>query len=140
MRQSLSLLLVVLTGASACERRHPPDPRPMVQKAMHGVLVYPRSLVVGMEAGEDAAQITLATEDSVGEVASWFRQALTLNHWTLQSDVTGADGSVSIAATRGNRPLWITLRPNVGAPGTTYMVIGAVVAEGDSLRLQDSVR
>jgi hypothetical protein len=62
-----------------------------------------------------------------------------LNQWTLQSDMTGNDGSVSIAAQRGKRPLWITLRPNVGGPGTTYTIIGAVVVDADSLRVQDSL-
>ncbi len=111
----------------------------MVRQALHGVLVYPQSLQIGMAAGEEAAQITLTTVDSIERVASWFRQALMLNRWTLQSDVTGNDGSVSIAALRGKRPLWITLRPNVGGPGTTYTIIGAVVVESDSLRLQDSL-
>jgi hypothetical protein len=41
---------------------------------------------------------------------------------------------------KGTRPLWVTLRPNVGAAGTTYTVIGAVVAEGDSLRVADSAK
>jgi hypothetical protein len=62
-------------------------------------------------------------------VADWFRRSLTLNGWTLQSDLTSNDGSVTISATRGKRPLWITLRPNQGAPGTTYTMVGALVAD-----------
>ena len=111
----------------------------MVQKAMQGVLVYPLSTEVGIAAGADAAQVTLTTTDSAGKVARWFRQALLANGWTLVSDATSPDGSISMSATQGKRPLWITLHPNVGAPGTTYTVIGAVVAQ-DSAAVRDSAR
>lgn len=107
----------------------------MVQKAMQGVLVYPLSSEVGIAAGADAAQVTLTSADSIGKVARWFRQALLANGWTLVSDATNPDGSISMSATQGKRPLWITLHPNVGAPGTTYTVIGAVV---DSAAAVDS--
>jgi len=139
MRRFLPVLLLAVAVTTACERRRAPDPRPMVRQALRGVIVYPQSMQIGMAAGEDAAQITLTTPDSIGRVASWFRQALMVNRWTLESDVTGNDGTVSIAAQRGKRPLWITLRPNSGAPGTTYTIIGAVVVDADSLRVQDSL-
>jgi hypothetical protein len=126
MRRPVALLVALLL-AIACERRQPPDPSAMVHKALAGVLVYPHSSPVSMSAGEDAAQMTLSTADSLGRVVSWFRQFLALNGWTLQSDVTTGD-SVSIAATKGQRPLWVNLRANVGAPGTTYTVIGTVAA------------
>jgi len=140
MRHAPFVLLLLLAGPVACDRRRGPDPRPIIEKTMHGIFVYPRSVALTMAAGEDAAQITLATQDSVASVARWFREALPLNGWLLQSDVTANDGSISIVAMKGARPLWVTLRPNVGAPGTTYTVIGAVVAEGDSLRMADSLK
>jgi hypothetical protein len=127
MRRHLLLSFIFLAPIAACERRQEADPRAMVQKAMRGVLVYPLSSEVGIAAGADAAQVTLATADSIGQVARWFRQALLANGWTLVSDATNPDGSISMSATQGKRPLWITLHPNVGAPGTTYTVIGAVV-------------
>jgi hypothetical protein len=34
---------------------------------------------------------------------------------------------------KDGRPLWVTIRPTVGAPGTTYPLVG-VVLEGDSIR------
>jgi hypothetical protein len=101
----------------------------MVRKALAGVLVYPLSTEVGIEAGADAAQATLASADSVGKVANWFRRSLVANGWSLQSDITNGDGSVAISATQGNRPLWITLRPRPGGQGTTYTVIGGIVSE-----------
>ena len=139
MRRFLLVLLLAVAITAACERRRAPDPRPMVRQALRGVLVYPQSMQISMAAGEEAAQVTLTTMDSIGRVASWFRRTLMANQWTLESDVTGNDGSVSIAVLRGKRPLWITLRPNSGGPGTTYTIIGAVVVDADSLRLRDSL-
>ncbi|MGH7614870.1 MAG: hypothetical protein ACREMW_12620 [Gemmatimonadales bacterium] len=138
MRQFLPLLLVAI-AVVACERRRAPDTRAMVRQTLHGVIVYPHSVELGAAAGEDAAEITLTTADSIAPVANWFREVLRLNRWELQSDVTGADGSVSIAALRDKRPMWIMLRPNVGGPGTTYSIIGALVTDADSVRLPDSL-
>lgn len=132
-----TLLLLVLIVVAACNRPQPPDTRAMLRKSLHGVLVYPRSTLVDASSGSDAAQVTLTTIDSVGVVATWFRSELSLNGWALQSDVTNGDGSIAITAQNGSRPLWITLRPNVGGPGSTYTVIGAVV-EGDSVSVADS--
>lgn len=131
------LLLLMLTAVAACNRPQPPDTRAMLRKSLHGVLVYPRSTLVDATSGTDAAQVTLTTLDSVAVVASWFRAELNLNGWALQSDVTNGDESIAIVAQKGSRPLWITLRPNVGGPGSTYTVIGAVVS-GDSMAVAES--
>jgi hypothetical protein len=135
MRPTIVLLLI---AAAACNRPQPPDTRATLRQSLHGVLVYPRSTLIDVASGSDAAQVTLTTLDSVGVVASWFRSELNLNGWALQSDLTSGDGSIAIAVQKGNRPLWITLRPNVGGPGSTYTVIGAVVS-GDSMAVADSV-
>jgi hypothetical protein len=132
-----TLVLLLLAAAAACNRPQPPDTRAMLRKSLRGVLVYPRSTLVDAASGADAAQVTLTTLDSVAVVAAWFRAELNLNGWALQSDVTSGDGSIAIAAQKGSRPLWITLRPNVGGPGSTYTVIGAVVS-GDSMAVSDS--
>ena len=132
MRLHHFAVIVAVTLVAGCERRQPPDPHAMVQKTMHGVLAYPMSVQVSVSAGEDAAQVTMTSPDSVAKVAAWYRRTLATNGWTLTSDVTGADGSTTMSASQGKRPLWITLRRNEGAPGTTYTVIGAVVA-GDSV-------
>jgi hypothetical protein len=124
MRRSVAFL-ALLVLAAACDRREPPDPRAMLHKALFGVLVYPLSSEVSVAAGADAAQVTMSTRDSLAKVAGWFRQSLIANGWTLQSDVTSGD-SIAIVAMLGKRPLWLTLRSNVGAPGTTYTIIGAV--------------
>lgn len=137
MRPSPTILMLALAAAPACNRPEPPDTSAMLRKSLHGVLVYPRSSLVDATSGADAAQVTLTTLDSVGVVARWFRDELNLNGWALQSDVTSGDGSIAITASKGSRPLWITLRANVGGPGSTYTVIGAAVS-GDSLSVADS--
>jgi hypothetical protein len=105
----------------------------MLRKTLHGVLVYPRSTLVDAASGTEAAQVTLTSPDSVSLVAGWFRTELNLNGWTLESDVTNRDGSIAITASKGSRPLWITLRPNIGGPGSTYTVIGAAVSDSASV-------
>jgi hypothetical protein len=129
MRLHHFAFLVAVTLVAGCERRRPPDPHAMVQRTLKGVLVYPMSVQVSVSAGEDAAQVTMTSQDSVAKVAGWYRRSLATNGWTLTSDVTSADGSTTMSATQGKRPLWITVRRNEGAPGTTYTLIGAVVAQ-----------
>ena len=49
-------------------------------------------------------------------------------HLTLRMErALPADGTVSIYAQKGTKPLWISLKPSVAAPGTTYTMIGATV-------------
>src|SRR5690348_16637877 len=109
MRPALLLFAATVAGFVACDRPQP-DTATMLRKSLRGVLVYPRATVVDMASGTDAAQVTLTSLDSIALVAAWFRQAMTLNGWVLQSDVTNRDGSIAISATKGNRPLWVTLR------------------------------
>ena len=126
------LLPLLLVGAVcvACERpaeRH--EDRDFAAKVLTGILAYPQSSVVGVAAGSEAAQATLSAPDPVGQVAQWYRQVLHLNGWELESDVVAADGSISIMARKDKRPLWITLKPTVGGPGTTYTLIGADITQ-----------
>jgi len=128
MRTTLLLALLGAAAVVACEKRGQADPRPIVSRALRGVLVYPLSTEVSIAAGTDAGQATLTTVDSLPQVAAWFRQALKLNGWTLQSDQMGRDGTITMYAEQDKRPLWITLKGNVGGPGTTYTVIGGIVS------------
>ncbi len=91
-----------------------------------------------MAAGDQAAQLTLTSRDSLAKIANWYREVFQLNKWTLESDLTNADGSVSIMATRDARTVWLTLHPNVGAEGTTYTLIGAIPA--DSAAVAESAK
>ncbi|MGH7537244.1 MAG: hypothetical protein ACREMF_01300 [Gemmatimonadales bacterium] len=138
-RTCLSLLVAIAVSAS-CERRRGPDPQSMVRKTLHGVLVYPQSVTIDVAAGEEAAQVTLTSKDPPERVARWFRQSLSLNGWTVESDLTNRDGSIAIVAIKGEQPLWLSLRPTEGGEGTTYLVIGADVAGPDSTAVADSSR
>ena len=121
-------LCVVAAAAllGACDR--PPDmaQREKAAAALQGVLAYPGSTPLTVSAGEDAGQVSFATPAAVRDVAAWYRLTLRLNAWELRSDAVTGDGTISIYAVKGQQPLWILLKPNVGGPGTTYTLIGAV--------------
>ena len=122
-----SFLILALSLAVACER--PGDDersRIATGKALEGTLAYPRSSMVSLSAGEEAAQLIMSSPDSVPIVATWFLQALALNHWDVKRTVSDRSGTVTIYAEQGKRPLWLTLRPNVGGPGTTYTMVGVI--------------
>lgn len=123
-------LVVVLTLLAACDR--PGDPeraRKAAGRALSGALTYPRSTPVTVAAGEEAAQLTMTSPDSVPMIVAWFRQALPLNGWIIQKEAGGAGGEMSLYAQKGARPLWITFRPNVGAAGTSYTMTGEIPAD-----------
>lgn len=128
MPRSIVLLGVLLFAA--CDRPKEPDARQMASRALQGALSYPGSKIVKIAAGTDAAEVTLTTSDSVAQVATWFRTALSLNNWQLRNEGRGKDGAFTIYAEKPDgRPLWLTLRPN--GTGTTYTLIGAII-EPDS--------
>ena len=123
-------LCIVLALLAACER--PGDSeraRVAAGRALSGTLAYPRSTPVTVAAGEEAAQLTMTSQDSLPVIVAWFRRALQLNGWAIQREATGRAGDVTLYAQKGDRPLWITLRANVGAVGTTYTMIGEIPAD-----------
>jgi hypothetical protein len=127
-----SFVLLSILAFAACDRPKEPDARQLASRALQGALSYPGSTIVKIAAGTDAAEVTLTTRDSVAAVALWFRQALTLNGWVLRNEGKAAGGAVTIYAEKPDgRPLWLTLKPNSGGPGTTYTLIGAII-EPDS--------
>ena len=133
MPRSFIFGLLAVVAVAGCEKRHAAESRAMASRVLQGVLVFPRSQVVSVASGTDAAQVELSPETSLDAVAAWYRQTLRLNGWDLKSDGRLADGGVTIYAELGKRPLWITLHPTVGGPGTTYNLIGAQVV-GDTVK------
>jgi hypothetical protein len=134
MRRSIPFFLALALLAAGCDRdRGAGQDRAFASRVLKGALAYPGSSVVSISAGSDAAQVDLSTAAAVQDVAAWYRQALPLNGWAIHSDAADQSGSVTIYADKGKRPLWITLRPNVGGSGSTYTLIGAIAA-GDSIR------
>ena len=137
MNRPLSLALALVLCA-ACERPgERTSERELAAKLLSGVLAYPHSTLVGVSAGQDAAQATFTTPAPLPTVAAWYREALTLNGWQVRTDQAMADGSIAISADSGRRPLWITLRANAGAPGTTYTLVGAIL-RADTTKAQRS--
>jgi hypothetical protein len=124
----VAIVLAVLAG---CERPgdNPAETRKLAGKALSGTLAYPRSTLVSVSAGTEAAQLVLSSPDSMKVVADWFLRALPLNGWDVKRTLSDGKGGVTIYAEHGKRPLWLTLHPNVGGPGTTYTMIGVIPAD-----------
>src|SRR3989442_12311860 len=99
-------LLTALALLAACERpgERAAD-RELAAKVLRDALVYPRSRMVSFSAGRDAAEVVLTTEAPVAEVATWFRQALRLNGWDLNGDVTAGGGAIPLSAVPPKAPL-----------------------------------
>jgi hypothetical protein len=134
MRRSIPLLLALALLAAGCDRdRNSEQDRALAGRVLRGVLAYPRSSLVSVSAGNEAAELAFSSPAAVADVAQWYRQMLVLNGWEVTSDIAQADGSVSMYAQKNKQPLWLTLRPNVGGPGTSYTMVGAVV-EPDSAK------
>jgi len=130
MRRSVPWFLALTLVAVGCDRdRNAAEERALAARALKGALAYPGSAIVSISVGSDAAQVDLSTGAAVETVADWYRRALRLNGWEIHSDAADASGAVTIYAAKGKRPVWITLRPNVGGAGTTYTVIGASPAD-----------
>jgi hypothetical protein len=122
---------------AACERPGSPEKaRAAAAQALRGTLAYPGSSVLSVSAGNEAAQLALVTPASLDEVATWYRRALPLNHWDVKRDTKDQNDVVTIYAEQDRRPLWITLRPNVGGAGTTYTLVGVFAdsTKADSTR------
>jgi hypothetical protein len=133
-------ILLALAGAAgaagACNRgTDTTAQRQLAGRVLKGALAYPNSALIGVAAGEDAAELRFTSPDAPKDVAAWFREVLPMNKWELEHDAVNRDGSIVIYAKQGERPLWITLSPHQGGPGTSYTMIGAVV-EGDSVRVR----
>lgn len=120
-------VLVVLALLAACERPGGPEQtRRAAGRALSGALAYPRSTLVSVSAGSEAAQLIMSSPDSVTVVAKWFLRVLPLNQWDVKRTVDDGRGTITIYAEQAKRPLWLTLRPSVGGPGTTYTMIGVI--------------
>jgi hypothetical protein len=138
MPRILRPLLVALSICLACDRpAEQTKEREFAAKLLQGLLAYPRSTLVTVTAGQDAAQVTLSAPAPAAEVSKWYREMLRLNGWDLQNDAVANDGSVTIYAEKGRRPLWIMLTAEAGGAGTRYTLIGAQLPQ-DSADAQRS--
>ena len=130
MRRSIPFFLALALVAAGCDRdRGARQDRAFAARVLKGALAYPGSTIINISAGSEAAQVDLTTTAPVQDVAKWYRQALTVNGWEIHNDAADHSGTVTIYADKGKRPLWITLRPNVGGAGSSYTLIGAIAAD-----------
>ena len=135
MPRAFHFLAAIVLLAAACERPgNPEQARALAARALRGALAYPQSSVVSVSAGDDAAELVLSSPDSVGTVAAWYRHTLPLNGWVVKRDARDRNGTVTILAQQGDRPLWLTFRPNVGGAGSTYTMVGAILATDSTKR------
>src|SRR6267378_3890911 len=82
-------LVLVCAALLACERPGSPEQtRRLAGQALQGTLAYPRSTIVGISAGEEAAQLVLSSPDSVQVIAKWFVKALGMNNWDIKRNIT----------------------------------------------------
>ncbi len=134
MSRAAPLLLVLPLLVAGCERRADGgQERTFAARALRGVLAFPQSSLISVAAGEEAAEVVLTTPVAMPDVAQWYRTNLPANGWELKTDQVDRAGAVTMYAEKGKRPLWLTLRANAGGAGTTYTLVGAVVA-GDTIK------
>jgi hypothetical protein len=128
-----ALVAVVALTAVGCERpsERAIRDRQFAGRILQGTLAYPPSVLVSVSTASDAAEIVMSTEASPAAVVAWYREALRLNGWEIRSEAKDPEGGIALYAQRGERPLWIRMRPS--GNGTTYSLIGAAV-EGDTIR------
>jgi hypothetical protein len=118
------LLLVI---AASCAREQ--SPPAASAELLAGIPAFPGSRPVSSSAGADAVQSGYLAAQRPDSVASWYRAWLVKDGWEISGDVRGGDGSITLHAEKGTRPLWLILQPLADHLGTRYSVIGA---EADS--------
>ena len=99
-----------------------------VGEALPGLPLPPEARVVSRAGTAQALQITFQSTWPQDSLTSYYRMVLSNGEWTLQSDVTDAEGASVLYATREGPPIWIRIFRTPGAPGSTAVIAGAVVA------------
>ena len=121
------VVLVTLATVAACERPGSDrTEREVVGEALKGLVTYPRSSLVSVSAGRDAAQLVLSAPAPAETVAAWYRRTLRRNGWELRADGMQPDGSISLYADSGRRSVWITFAPGAAGAATTYTLVGDI--------------
>ena len=132
MLRPLCALFALAVLLSGCERpsERAARERAFAGRVLQGVLVFPRSTLTSVATADDAAEVELSTSASPDAVLTWYRDALRLNGWDIRSEAKESGDGTALYAQRGQRPLWIRIRPRDG--GTRYSLVGAQV-KGDTI-------
>jgi hypothetical protein len=99
--------------------------------ALPVLLVPPEAQMVGRSGSEDALQITFRSQWDEERLASYYRELLGRDPWTLVSDAEDHAGALVLYAERDGPPLWIRIDKAVGAAGSMVEISGAVVGSAE---------
>jgi hypothetical protein len=124
------LLVLALTATAAgCERAKPVK-TPELAEALPDLYLPSRFSFVSRSGSEDALQITVRTPLKPEEVGEYYRNLLTRDPWTMESDMKDREGALTLHATRqGKPPIWVRISPDTAYNATLVQVSGAVVKE-----------
>ena len=122
------LLLALGATAAGCERAKPVK-TPDLAEALPDLYLPDRFSFVSRSGSEDALQITVRTPQTVTQVAEYYRNLLTRDPWKIESDTRGADGALTLHATRQGPPIWVRIAPDTAFNATLVQVSGAVVKD-----------
>jgi len=100
-----------------------------VAEVLPGLPLPPAARVVSRAGTPEALQITFQSLIPADSLTDYYRGILSRGEWTLQSDMTDAQGAAVLYATREGPPIWVRITRTVGAPGSTVQVNGAVKKE-----------
>lgn len=114
--------LVLTLVLAACSE---PKKQVDISEAIPNLPVPPAGELILREGGEDALKFRFRSTESPAYVADYYRSVLGRAPWTLVSDVTTADGVVSIYAEQAGPSLWVTVRKADGAAGSFIDIAGA---------------
>lgn len=129
----LAALATALSGCGDKEKPHTPD----ISQVLPNLPLPPSARVLSREGGDEALQLTFASEVGQEQVANYYRRTLSRNPWTLVNDTKTVDGAIALYAERKGPPLWVTIRADSLGTGSVVTLAGAQ-ARSDSVAASDS--
>ena len=114
-------LLVTLALAACAEPKKQAD----ISETIPNLPLPPAAELLTREGGEDALKLHFRSSVQPEAVADYYRGVLSRAPWRLVSDVTSADGSISLYAEQAGPSLWVTVRKADGAAGSFVDIAGA---------------
>lgn len=140
IRSFLAALAVPLLLVG-CERPNsgPPPSYVAAAKAFADLVHPPGSQLLSTAAGTEAAEANYTNPAPPDSIAAWYRRELVKRGFELERESVRGDGSIVIYARKQREhPLWVTVRPAVGGPGTSFTLVGVVPA--DTVASHDTTR
>ncbi|HXE57710.1 MAG TPA: hypothetical protein VNK43_06910 [Gemmatimonadales bacterium] len=128
-RKHLGLLLGLSFLIPAGCRDEPQAKLASLAETMPGLPLPPAAEVLYRAGSEDALQITFRSRLTAEQIADYYRGVFSRGTWRLVSDARTADGATALYAEREGPPLWVTIRANVGGPGSRIDLAGGKLAK-----------